>query len=53
MRVTVKGRRLALPVAPVGLVKRLMLRLPHAARTWLVDTGPIRNLAGVMLIGRK
>ena len=52
-QVTIKGHRLTLPVAPVGMMERLVMRLPHAVRTWLTRIGPIRSLAGVMLIGRK
>ena len=51
--VTVKGRRLTLPVPPVGFIERLVMRLPGAVRRRLVGIGPVRNLAGVMLIGRK
>jgi len=51
--ITVKGRRTTLPVAAVSLVEQVLLRLPHALRTRLTQIGPVRNLAGVMLIGRK
>ena len=50
---TVKGRRLTLPVAAVSLVEQALLRLPRAVRTWLSGIGSVRNLAGVVLIGRK
>jgi len=52
-QVSLKGRRLTLPVGPVGLMERLLLALPRAARTRLISLGPVRNLAGVVLIGRK
>lgn len=51
--VTVKGRQMTLPVAAVGLVEQAVLRLPRAVRTRLTSIGPVRNLAGIMLIGRK
>ncbi len=51
--ITLKGRRLTVPVAPVGLVEQLVVRLPRAVRTRLTGIGPVRNLAGVVLIGRK
>lgn len=51
--VTVKGRQTTLPVAAISLVEQAVLRLPRALRTRLTSIGPVRNLAGVMLIGRK
>lgn len=52
-QVSLKGRRLTLPVGPIGLVERLLLALPRAARARLMSLGPVRNLAGVVLIGWK
>ena len=52
-QVTVKGRRLMLPVGPLSFVERVLMALPVAARSKLTSIGPVRNLAGVVLIGIK
>ena len=51
--VTVKGIRMRLPVAALRGFEMLLLGLPRAVRAKLVALGPVRNIAGVMLIGRK
>ncbi|MGD0106346.1 MAG: class I SAM-dependent methyltransferase [Rhodopila sp.] len=50
---SIKGRCLDLPVVPVIWIERFLLALPQAIRTRLAHVGPIRNLAGVTLVGRK
>ena len=52
-RFSIKGRKLTLPVGAVTWVEKLLLRLPQATRARLAQIGPVRNLAGVLLIGRK
>jgi SAM-dependent methyltransferase len=51
--VTVKGRHFLLPVAPMIAVEKLVQALPMALRLRLTQIGPVRNVAGVTLIGRK
>jgi len=51
--VAVKGRRIALPIGPVSFVERLLTGLPRQMRTWLTSLTPVRNMAGIMLIGQK
>lgn len=51
--VSVKGRRMSVPVGVASLAERMLLGLPHGMRTRLATLGPVRNLAGVTLIGRK
>lgn len=51
--ITLKGWRMVLPVRPVIWVERLVSRLPRGAKQRLTQIGPVRNLAGVTLIGIK
>ena len=51
--VSLKGRQMSLPVAPVAWIERAALALPQTMRLRLASIGPIRNLAGVVLIGQK
>lgn len=51
--VAVKGRRMILPVGPVSLVERLLAGLPRNMQMRLTSLGPVRNMAGVILIGQK
>jgi SAM-dependent methyltransferase len=50
---SIKGRQLDLPVAPITWIESLVLALPQAIRTRLAYARPIRNIAGVTLVGRK
>jgi SAM-dependent methyltransferase len=50
---TVKGRHVSVPVAVAVVVEKVLMALPHAARLRITQIGPVRNLAGVTLIGRK
>ncbi len=51
--VSVKGRRMDLPVAPVSIVERLLAGLPQDVQTRVASLGPVRNMLGVLLIGQK
>lgn len=51
--VNVKGRRMDLPVGPVSFVERLLAGLPRDVQIRLTSLGPVRNMAGVLLIGQK
>ena len=51
--VSVKGRRMDLPVGPVSFVERLLAGLPHGMQIRVASLGPVRNMAGVLLIGQK
>ena len=51
--VAVKGRRMILPVGLVSLVEQLLAGLPRNMQMWLTNFGPVRNMAGVILIGQK
>ena len=50
---SLKGRRFTLPIAPVVWIEHAFGAIPRALRARLANIGPIRGLAGVMLIGRK
>ena len=51
--VTIKGRRLTLPVRLARLAEQVLLGSPPSVRDWLTSLEPVRNLAGVTLIGQK
>jgi SAM-dependent methyltransferase len=51
--ITIKGRRLELPLAFAVAFEMGLLALPQPMRTRLAQVGPIRNLAGITLIGKK
>lgn len=51
--VSIKGRRMVLPVGPVSLIERLLAGLPRNMQVRLTSLGPVRNMAGVILIGQK
>lgn len=51
--VAIKGRRMTMPVGPVNFVERLLTGLPRNMQIRLTSLGPVRNMAGVMLIGQK
>ena len=51
--VSVKGRRMDLPVGAVSLVERLLAGLPRGMQIRVAGLGPVRNMAGVLLIGQK
>lgn len=50
---SLKGWRIHLPVAVARLGEYLFSTMPHALRTRLMKVTPLRNLAGIVLIGRK
>jgi SAM-dependent methyltransferase len=51
--VTVKGRPFLLPVALMIAAEKLVQALPMPLRLRFTQIGPVRNFAGVTLIGRK
>ena len=51
--VAVKGRRMTLPVGPVSFVEWLLSELPRQMQIRLTSFGPVRSMAGIMLIGQK
>lgn len=51
--VSVKGRRMDLPVGPVSFAERLLGGLPRGLQARLTSLGPVRNMFGVLLIGQK
>ncbi|HEY0204547.1 MAG TPA: class I SAM-dependent methyltransferase, partial [Acetobacteraceae bacterium] len=51
--VSVKGRRMMLPVGLVSLAERLLAGLPRGVQARLTSLGPVRNMFGVLLIGQK
>jgi len=50
--ITVKGRYFVVPTGPVIAAEKLLLALPTKLRVRLMQIGPVRNLAGVTLIGQ-
>jgi len=50
---TIKGRHVSVPVGVAVAVEKVFMALPRAARLRITQIGPVRNLAGVTLIGRK
>lgn len=52
-QVSVKGRRLTLPIAPIALAESAISSLPRPARARLARVQQLKNLAGLTLIGRK
>jgi len=51
--IAIKGRRAALPIGVAIAMEKILLALPAALRLRLAQIGPVRNIAGVTLIGRK
>jgi SAM-dependent methyltransferase len=51
--VTVKGRHFLLPVGPMIAAEKVVQAMPAAIRLRLTQIGPVRNFAGVTMIGRK
>lgn len=45
--VSVKGRRMDLPVGPVSFAERLLAGLPQGMQASLTSLGPVRNMLGV------
>ena len=50
-RLSVKGRGFTTPVWPVALFERVFSRLPTSIRLRAAQAGPVRSLAGLMLVG--